>query len=120
MSDLYFNEEKDYSEKNTSDNENFCPTILQPFPFGPEQKNTCGNESDEKETQYIHASVARLLHIRIENLDWCKCGHCKNEAREIHCLCCREVDVMLSASAKILECEGSILPSSFYGQLPNY
>ena len=24
-----------------------------------------------------------------------KCGHCKNEVREIYCLCCREVKTML-------------------------
>ena len=24
-----------------------------------------------------------------------KCGHCKNEVREIYCLCCREVKIML-------------------------
>ena len=30
MSDLYFNEESDYSEENTSDNEDFRSTILQP------------------------------------------------------------------------------------------
>ena len=49
MSDLYFNEESDYSEENTSDNEDFHPTILQPFQFELEKK-TCGNESHEKET----------------------------------------------------------------------
>ena len=37
------------------------------------------------------------------------------EARETVCLCCRKVDAMLIASAKIPELEGS-----FYGQLPNY
>ena len=37
-----------------------------------------------------------------------KCGHCKNEATKIDCLCCREVDTMLIISAKILEHEGSI------------
>ena len=58
------------------------------------------NESHENETKHIHALAADLLHIRIKNLDWYKCGHCKNEAREIDCLCCREVDVMLIASAK--------------------
>ena len=43
MSELHFNKESDYSEKNTSDNENFRSTILQPFQFEPEnQKNTCG------------------------------------------------------------------------------
>ena len=24
-----------------------------------------------------------------------KCGHCNNEARDIDCICCRELDVML-------------------------
>ena len=38
MSYLYFNEENDYSEENTSENEAFCSTIFQPFQFEPEQK----------------------------------------------------------------------------------
>ena len=50
MSDLYFNEESDYSEQNTSDNEDFRSTILQPFKFEPEQKKMPVNESHEKET----------------------------------------------------------------------
>ena len=56
-----------------------------------------------------------ILHIRIGNLDWCKCGHRKNETREMDCSCCREVHVV--ASAKMPECERSILPSSCYSQL---
>ena len=46
------------------------------------------------------SETANLLHIRVGNLDWCKCGHCKNEAREIDCLCFIEVNPMLIASAK--------------------
>ena len=38
MSDLYFNEESDYSEENTSCNEDLRSTILQPFQFEPGQK----------------------------------------------------------------------------------
>ena len=38
MYDLYFSEESDYSEENTSDNEGLHSTILQPFQFEPEQK----------------------------------------------------------------------------------
>ena len=68
-----------------------------------------------KKTKPIHASAANLLHIRIGNLDWCKCGRCKNETREIDCLCCREVNAMLIASAKIPEREESISPCRFYG-----
>ena len=45
MSDLYLNEESDYSEENTSDNEDFRSTILQPFQFEPEQKKTCVAET---------------------------------------------------------------------------
>ena len=72
------------------------------------------------EIKYIHHDPATdLLHFRIGNLDWCKCGHCKNEAREIDCVCRREMDAMLIASAKIPEREGSISPCSFYGQLPD-
>ena len=43
-----------------------------------------------------------------------KCGHCNNEARDIDCICCRELDAILIASAKIPECEGSISLSSVY------
>ena len=47
-----------------------CRTILQPFQFEPDQKDTRGNESHEKETKHIHASAADLLHIRVRNLNW--------------------------------------------------
>ena len=57
MSDLYFTEERDCSEENTSDNEGFCSTILQPFQFEPEQEKTCVIESHEKET--TEAAVRR-------------------------------------------------------------
>ena len=58
--------------------------------------------------------------IKTGNLDLYKCGHCKNEAREIHCLCCKEVDAMLIALAKIPEHGISISSSSFYVQLRDY
>ena len=30
-----------------------------------------------------------------------KCGYCNNKARDIYCICCRELDAILIASAKI-------------------
>ena len=69
MSDLYFNEESDYSEKNKCVNKVFRSTILQPFQFAPEQKKMCGNESHQNKTNHIHSSAADLLHIRIGKLD---------------------------------------------------
>ena len=82
--------------------------ILRKIQFEPEQEKSRGNESYEKENKHIHAIATDLLHIKIGNLDWCKCRHCKNEAREIDCVCCREMYTMLIASAKIPEHEGSI------------
>ena len=43
MSDLYFNGESDYSEKNTSGNVHSHSTIFQPFQFEPEQKKNMWN-----------------------------------------------------------------------------
>ena len=37
LSDLYFNEESYYSEEKTTDNEDFCYTIFEPFQFEPER-----------------------------------------------------------------------------------
>ena len=116
---IYFNKESDFSEENTTDNKYFRSTFFNHFSLSLTRKKSCGNESHEKETNHIHASVVDLLHIRIGNLNWCKWEHCKNKAKEIDCLCCREVDVMLDASAKTSQHEGSISPSSFRGQLPN-
>ena len=58
------------------------------------------------------------IYYRLEYLYWCKCRHCKNEARKIDCLCCRDVDLTHIALAKIPEREGSISPCSCYGWLP--
>ena len=80
----------------------------------------CDDESHEKETKHIYISATDLLYFRIGNLNWCKCGLYKNEAREIDCLCCRGMDGMFIALAKIPESKRSISPSSFYGHLPDY
>ena len=64
ISDLYLSEESDYSEKHTSDNENVCSTILQPFRFEPEQNKTCGNKSQEEKIKHIHSQLP--LYYRLE------------------------------------------------------
>ena len=50
-------------------------------------------------------NFAKSLGTRRLLLKW---GHCKNETREIDCLCSKEVDAMLIASTKIPEYEGSM------------
>ena len=49
-----------------------------------------------------------------------KSGYCNNEARDIDCICCRELDAMLIASAKISDGKGRTSPSSFHEHLPDY
>ena len=101
VSHLNFNEESDYSEESTCDNEDFRSTI-----FHHRKKLNISWRFNGRFITYI---------IRIGNLDWCKCGHCNNEAREIDCLCWREMGAMLTASAKITQREGSISPRNFMG-----
>ena len=113
MSDLYFNAE---SEENIIYNEDFWFTIPQPFLFDPEQKKTYGDESHEKERNIL----LHTIHIRIQNLQWCKCSHSKNEVREIDCFCYRKVGAMHIALAKVLEHKGRFLSLSFYEQLSDY
>ena len=64
----------------------FAPPFFNHFSLSLNKKKH-GNESHEKETKHIHASAGDLLPIRTGNLNCCKCGHCRNEAREINCLC---------------------------------
>ena len=80
MSHLYFNEESDHSEGNTSDNEDFRSTILH-------------------HRKKLNIFICRFItcNIRIRNLSCCKCGLFKNEVTEICCLSCREVDAMCIA-----------------------
>ena len=67
----------------------------------------------EENWRYSRFSCRYIKYsIRVGDLNWCKCRHCKNEAKEIECLCCRDVDSMLTALAKVPQCEGSILLSS--------
>ena len=92
----------------------FALPFLNHFSLQVNWKKMCGNESHEKETKHTYASAANLLHIRIGNINWCKWGYCKSEAKEIDCFCYREMDAMLFALVKIPEYKGSILQSSFY------
>ena len=87
----------------------FAPPILNHFNLNLNRKKRVVMRAMRKKLNifklHIYASADDLLHIRIGNLDWCKCGHFKTETREIDCLCCIEVDAMLISSVKILECE---------------
>ena len=65
MSDLYFNEEIDYSEGNTCDKEVFCSTILQLFQLELEQKKTSVVRAMKKKLNIlVHASAADFTYSK--------------------------------------------------------
>ena len=68
--------------------------------------------------QRKHVNFAKFLRISfLQNNSrrmLLKCGHFNNEARDIDCICCRELDAMLYCFG-----QGSISPSTFYGYLPD-
>ena len=85
--------------------------ILQNLQETPVTEETLRNSAKFLRTSFLQNNSGRLL---------LKCRHCKSEVKEIDCLCCTEVDAILIVSAEILEYEGSISSSSFYGHLPDY
>ena len=54
-------------------------------------------ESNEKETPSNDATKENKNDQlgRVGNKDWCKCGQCKRETREIDSLCCTEVPAII-------------------------
>ena len=122
-----FNEECYYSEENKVTMKTFAPPFLDHFSLSLSRKKRVVMRAMRKKLNifmrqlpiYYIKEELPWLHIRIGNLDWFKCRHCKSEAREIDCFCCREVDAMLIALAKILGREESVSPFSLYGQLPD-
>ena len=57
MSDLYFNKESDYSEVNTSDNDDFRSTSLQPFPFLNRKKRVVMRAMRKKLQKQSYADI---------------------------------------------------------------
>ena len=64
--------------------------------FEPEKDDvsSISSSSSEKEDENENAKLEKSS--RVGNLEWCKCGECNVEKREIDCLCCQEVDALNS------------------------
>ena len=68
--------------------------------FEPEKDvSSISSPSSEVEDEYENDSGSKTnleKSSRVGNLEWCKCGECNIEKREIDCLCCQEVDALNS------------------------
>ena len=54
------------------------------------------HESDVSDFDKNESEECSKDNVRFGNLDWCKCGNCLVEKREIDCLCCFEVHALNS------------------------
>ena len=105
MSQLYFNEESDYSKENTCHNEDFCTTILH-------HRKILNIFTLQLSIYYIQYWNRKSQLVQMRTL--------QKRSEEIDCLCCRGMDAILIPSIKIPESKGSISTSSFYGQLADF
>ena len=73
---------------------------LAPYDYEPERAISCSSEeteSSENETSSNDATGENENDQlgQVGNKDWCKCGQCKREIREIDSLCCTEVPAII-------------------------
>ena len=74
--------------------ERFLGLKLEPYQFEPEKANFPENENDEEQVSSVDLCKQTEEKMRLHSLSWCLCGSCKEERREIDCLCCKEVDAI--------------------------
>lgn len=79
---------------------------LQPYQYEPRKhgsdSSSSSSESDLDSSDILPGDLSGISEDEDErdvirrrgSKDWCKCGHCKKEIREIDCLCCLEVDAI--------------------------
>lgn len=66
---------------------------LQPYLYEPEKegKPSSSEEEDDESDVGDENDDGGEPQLRAGHKEWCKCGQCKHEIREIDCLCCQEV-----------------------------
>ena len=62
---------------------------FQPYMYGPEREVSSTSSSDEDSSNSDIKDFTKFT--RIGKVKWCECQNCKEERREIDCLCCQEV-----------------------------
>ena len=71
-----------------------------PYQFEPVAGAGTSNFSDESDSEQssvlssseeeVDNEFERANALRLENLSWCKCGHCALSTKAIECFCCHE------------------------------
>ena len=90
------------SESENSDFENLANLVkdlgLEPYQFEPIKQLDIENSQNSVAKDNIVQEECFLIkhwqNVRNGNTEWCSCKNCKDEKREIDCLCCKEVDAI--------------------------
>ncbi|XP_028415647.1 P2X purinoceptor 7-like [Dendronephthya gigantea] len=72
-----------------------------PYQFEPEPASLTGDNSDESyadessdsassSEENVEHEFERANAWRLQNLSWCKCGHCALSTKAVECFCCHE------------------------------
>lgn len=97
-SEDYEADDKDEDVSNVDLNE-LCDMLksLKPYQFEPEEEMTSATDhtsESELESPSLSEPENEKEVKRVGTTDWCNCGKCKEESREIDCLCCSEVSAI--------------------------
>ena len=66
-----------------------------PYMYEPE-RDISSTSSSSSESEISSSDTELNINTRIGNLEWCHCQKCREEEREIDCLCCQEVAALNS------------------------
>ena len=72
-----------------------------PYMFEPEKDDVSSISSSSSEVEHEDENDSESKtnlekSSRVGNLQWCTCGECNIEKRDIDCLCCQEIDALNS------------------------
>ena len=87
------------NESEKEDDEEVIAEILgnlQPYQYVPGNDNESSDSASENDIlpDELSSDDEDDANRRSRSKEWCQCGTCKKEIREINCLCCQEVAVI--------------------------
>ena len=74
----------------------FTPYMFEPEKDDVSSTSSSSSEVEDEDEDDLKSKTNLGKSSRVGNLEWCKCGECNIEKREIDCLCCQEVDTLSS------------------------
>ena len=90
----------DEEQENEYDGMNQLMGNLAPYDYKPERAISSSSEETESSEDYTPGNDGTSENEndqlgRVGNKDWCKCGQCKRDTREMDILCCTEVPAII-------------------------